>query len=146
MFCCTRTVICPCIMPGILGVSRTRSHECSERLEPDIGELIRPVLRGGGGGNAVSLLDTLRLTVMGQMIRGLAGEQDGSNLIASPPSENELTSERVSTAGLEETLASMKWHVWHGNVERALERADELVDDLETWPPASDKVAKLKKA
>src|SRR6266542_867273 len=44
--CCTRTVTCPCIMPEILCVSRTRSHECSERLEPDIGELIRPVLRG----------------------------------------------------------------------------------------------------
>ncbi len=83
---------------------------------------------------------------MGQMIKGLAEMQDRSNLIASCLPEDEQTGERVGTAVLEETLASMKWHVWHGNVERALERADELVDDLETWPPASDKVAKLKKA
>jgi hypothetical protein len=33
-------------MLRILSVSRTRSHECSERLEPDIGELICPVRRG----------------------------------------------------------------------------------------------------
>ena len=39
----------------------------------------------------------------------------------------------------------MKWHMWNGNVTRALERAEELIDDLETWPD-SDKVAKLKKA
>src|SRR6266849_8194678 len=106
MFCCTRTVICPCIIPGILGVSRTRSHECSERLEPDIGELISPVLRGGGGGNTVSLLDMLRLTVMGQMIRGLAEMRERSNLPASLPTEDELTSERVSITELEKKRES----------------------------------------
>ena len=45
-------------MHEILCVSRTRSHECLERLEPDIRERISPVLRGGGNGNVVSLLDT----------------------------------------------------------------------------------------
>jgi hypothetical protein len=30
-------------------------------------------------------------------------------------------------------------------VTRALERAEELVDDLETWPSDADNVAKLKK-
>lgn len=40
----------------------------------------------------------------------------------------------------------MKWNVWNGNVRRALERTEELLDDLETWPPAVDKVVKLKKA
>ena len=43
---CIRTATCRSIMPRILSVSRTRSHECSERLEPDIRERISPVLRG----------------------------------------------------------------------------------------------------
>ena len=42
-----------------------------ETLEPDIGKLICPVLRGGGGGNVVSLLDTMRLTVLQQTAKGL---------------------------------------------------------------------------
>jgi len=58
-------------MLRILSVSRTRSHECSERLEPDIGELISPVLRGGGSGNAVSLLDAMKLTVLQQQNKAL---------------------------------------------------------------------------
>ena len=89
---------------------------------------------------------TLRLTVLGQMIRGLAEVQERNNLMVSPPPEEELTSQRVSIAVLEKTLGSMKWHMWNGNVTRALQRIDELIDDLETWPPASDKVTKLKKA
>ena len=40
----------------------------------------------------------------------------------------------------------MKWNVWNGNVRRALERTEELLDALETWPPDADKVMKLKKA
>src|SRR2546430_14127508 len=104
--CCTRTVTCPCIMPEILCVSRTRSHECSERLEPDIGELIRPVLRGGGGGNAVSLLDAMRMTVLGQYLKGLL---------------------RLNQAGgrvIQKKLESVKWSLWHGQVDKALERLE----------------------
>jgi len=89
---------------------------------------------------------TLRLTVMGQMIRGLAEMRERSNLPASLPTEDELTSERVSITELEKKRESMKWHVWNGNVTRALQRAEELIDDLETWPPDADKVVKLKKA
>ena len=73
-------------MLGILRVSRTRSHECSERLEPDIGKLISPVLRGGGSGNAVSLLDTMRITVMTQMAKGL----EGTDLAIQPAVLKEL--------------------------------------------------------
>lgn len=88
---------------------------------------------------------TLRLTVMGQMIRGLAEVQERSNLIAALPTEDELPSERVGLTVLEKTLESMKWHMWNGNVTRALQRAEERIDDLETWSD-SDKVTKLKKA
>jgi hypothetical protein len=40
----------------------------------------------------------------------------------------------------------MKWNVWTGYVTRVLERTEELIDDLETWPPDADKMVKLKKA
>src|SRR5256884_4671698 len=36
---------------------RLRSRGALQRLEPDEGKLSRPVLRGGGGSNAVSLPD-----------------------------------------------------------------------------------------
>lgn len=58
-----------------LGVSRTRSHGCSERLERLAGKLARAVLRGGDGGNAISLLDVkkfkeeLSLACRGREIR-----------------------------------------------------------------------------
>jgi hypothetical protein len=58
-------------MLGILRVSRTQSHECSERLEPDIGELIRPVLRGGPDGNVAPLPNAMRMTVLGQYLKSL---------------------------------------------------------------------------
>src|SRR5262249_34083801 len=86
----------------------TRSHECSERLEPDIGELIRPVLRGGGNGNVVSLLDAMRVTVMTQMAKGL----EGKDLAIQP-------------AVLKE-LERSKWYLWHGNVYEACISIDNL--------------------
>jgi hypothetical protein len=58
-------------MPAVQRVYRTLSQGCFERLEPDIGKLICPVLRGGGGGNVVSLLDTVRVTVLQQIAKGL---------------------------------------------------------------------------
>ena len=63
------------ILLTTLGVSRTRSHGCSERLERLAGKLARAVLRGGDGGNAISLLDVkkfkeeLSLACRGRMIR-----------------------------------------------------------------------------
>lgn len=81
-------------MPGILRVSRTRSHECSERLEPDIGELISPVLRGGGSGNAVSLLDAMKLTVLQQQNKAfIEANPEGGTQVAT-------TLERVKHYGV----------------------------------------------
>ena len=89
---------------------------------------------------------TLRLTGIGQMIKGLVEVPESSAQSASLPTDDEGTSERVSSAALEKTRESMKWNVWNGNVRRALERTEELLDALETWPPDADKVMKLKKA
>jgi hypothetical protein len=89
---------------------------------------------------------TLRLTGIGQMIKGLVEVPESSALSGFLPTDDEFTNERVSIAALEKKRESMKWNVWNGNVTRALERTEELVDDLETWPPTADKVVKLKKA
>jgi hypothetical protein len=89
---------------------------------------------------------TLRLTVMGQMLKGLVEVPERSNVAELYPTDNALTNERVSITELEKTRESMKWNVWNGNVTRALERTEGLIDDLETWPPDADKVVKLKKA
>jgi hypothetical protein len=96
-------------MPRILRVSRTRSHECSERLEPDIRERISPVLRGGGNGNVVSSLDTMKLTVMGQMNKGMQKME-----------ARELMND------VEKQLDSLKHHLWNGNITQALRLIDYL--------------------
>ena len=64
-------------------------HGFLEYLYCIISHLVSLKLTMPDGGNAVSLLDTLRLTVMGQMIRGLAAVQERSNLRASLPTEDE---------------------------------------------------------
>ena len=58
-------------MPAVQRVYRILSQGCFERLEPDIGKLICPVLRGGVVGNAGPLLDTMRLTTLTQTAKGL---------------------------------------------------------------------------
>ena len=115
-------------MLRILSVSRTRSHECSERLEPDIGELIRPVLRGGGSGNAVSLLDTMRMTVPGQYIKGL------------------LHLDREVGEGIQQKLESMKWLLWHGEVDKALDRLGDLDRRIDPFTNTYPRFPRLKRA
>ena len=96
-------------MLWILCVSRTRSHECSERLEPDIRELISPVLRGGADGNAVPLPDSMKLTVMGQMNKGMQ-KVEARDLIND----------------VEKQLESLKHHLWNDNIMQALHLIDYL--------------------
>jgi hypothetical protein len=114
-------------MLRILSVSRTRSHECSERLEPDIGELISPVLRGGGSGNAVSLLDTRRVTVLRQYIKGL------------------LRLNREVGEGIQKKLESVKWLLWHGKVDKALERLGDLDRCIDPFADTYPRFSQLKK-
>src|SRR5512135_2193955 len=58
---------------------------------------------------------TMRLTVMGQMTKGLATERD-------PPSElADEDDNRPDPAAMDKQLESLKWHLWHGNVYRALQ-------------------------
>jgi hypothetical protein len=76
-------------------VCRTPSHGCSERLEPDIGKLICPVLRGGGGGNVVPLLDDKKV---GELM----------SMVARTKQEKAVH------------VARLLGHLWHGHTDAAL--------------------------
>ena len=100
-------------------VCRTPSHGCFERLEPDIGKLICPVLRGGDDGNAVSLLDAMRLTVMQQTAKGLPQtiqDEDATYTLRDP---------------VVDQLERLKWALCHGNVYKAFHKIAALVMDLD---------------
>jgi hypothetical protein len=64
---------------------------------------------------------TMRLTVMGQMVRGITAELEPDN--KRPETVTVLND-------LEKHLESVKWNLWHGNVLHALQRIDDLVYDL----------------
>lgn len=65
---------------------------------------------------------TMRLTVMGQMVKGMMAELKPDN--KHPETATVL-------ADMEKHLESLKWNLWHGNVPHALQRIDDLDDDLE---------------
>jgi hypothetical protein len=65
---------------------------------------------------------TMRLTVMEQLIKGMMTELKA----------NDKHSETASLlANLEKHRESVKWNLWHGNVVHALQRIDDVEDDLE---------------
>jgi hypothetical protein len=111
-------------------VCRTPSHGCSERLEPDIGKLICPVLRGGGGGNVVSLLDAMRLTVMQQSAKSL------------PLTIHDEEDTCVLREAVVRELERLKWFLWHGNVYRALQVVESVEMDLDVAAATGDGTAR----
>jgi hypothetical protein len=64
----------------------------------------------------------MRLTVMGQLIKGMAAE-------LKPDEKHPETA--TALGYLEKHLASVKWNLWHGNVLHTLQRIDDLDDDLD---------------
>jgi hypothetical protein len=77
---------------------------------------------------------------MGQMTRGLAAE---GNPI-SKPSEDEDS--RLDVSAVDKRLERLKWHLWHGNVFRALQLIADLEWDLEAPEEPSERSKKLRKA
>src|SRR5215468_1763223 len=113
--CSTRHATDNSIPPWVRRVRRTPSHGCSERLEPDIGKLICPVLRGGGGGNVVPLLDTMKLTVLGQCGKGL------------------VQCDAVLGEAIRDQIERLQWSLWHGQVDKARGKIDELETSIEPF-------------
>ena len=80
---------------------------------------------------------TMRLTVMGQLVKGMTAE-------LKPDQGYSLTPGAL--ASLDKNLESVKWNLWHGNVSLALQRMDDLDDDLETLEENPQNKRKLQKA
>jgi hypothetical protein len=83
---------------------------------------------------------TMRLTVMGQTAKGLA--QERSPTVQTSAEEGEP----LDVAALEKQLESLKWHLWHGNVYRALQLIEDLECDLDLPEERSERTKKLLKA
>jgi len=119
-------------MPAVQRVYRILSKGCFERLEPDIGKLICPVLRGEVDGNAAPLLDTMRLTTMTQSAKGLPDKIGDET---SLPLRDEVLRQ----------LERTKWFLWHGNVFQALQVLTSIHLDLEmaSWERDEVRIGKL---
>jgi hypothetical protein len=72
---------------------------------------------------------SMRVTVMGQMAKGLAPRE-------------------VPEAGsdVERQLERIKWYLWQGNVFRALQGLEDLTMDLDDLEPVTEGLKKLRKA
>lgn len=80
---------------------------------------------------------TMRLTVMGQLVKGMKSELKPDDRHAQTP---------AVWANLDKHLESVKWNLWHGNVPHALQRMDDLDDDLEMLEENPQNKRKLEKA
>ena len=76
---------------------------------------------------------------MKQMAKGLAKESAASVDIDGEPAA------RPKGKSMEEEIQSLKWNLWHGNVERALERIEDLQWDLELVAGKTENGTKLLK-
>ncbi len=83
---------------------------------------------------------TMRLTVMSQMTKGLAAEGAPA---CDPGHEVE---NRWDGAEPKTPLERLKWHLWHGNVYRALQIIEDLECDLDAPEERSERAKKLLKA
>jgi hypothetical protein len=81
---------------------------------------------------------TMRITVMKQMARGLAAEVGTPAAAGEPEKSNEK-------GGVEKELQSLKWNLWHGNVDRAQERITDLQWELEITAGRTENGKKLLK-
>jgi len=88
---------------------------------------------------------TMRLTVMGQYVKGLAAELRAADKKPLPPDGDEAD-ERIDAADIAQRLERLKWNLWHGNVRRALQIIDLLAEDLEIDGAPFENSRKLHKA
>jgi hypothetical protein len=89
---------------------------------------------------------SMRLTVMGQLAKGLANEPaEGPETAvpAEPPAE--VPEETVDAGEIDKQLERVKWFLWHGNVPRALETIEDVEDALDLLPQEDESRRKLVK-
>jgi len=76
---------------------------------------------------------TMRLTVLGQLARGIAlrPEARGKKKELQRAEEDEPEACIPTLEEVERQLERMKWYLWHGNVFRALQVGEKLEEDLD---------------
>ncbi len=77
---------------------------------------------------------TMRLTVLGQLAKGVASRTEPKKIKKKqqPFEEEEEPSPSIPTLEeLEHQLERIKWYLWHGNVFRALQVGEDLEEDLD---------------
>src|SRR5713101_6777826 len=126
--CSTRPATAKSIPPEVRRVYRILSQGCLERLEPDIRKRICPVLRGGGDGNVASLPDTMKLTGLDQYGKGL------------------VQCEAVLGEAIRDKIERLKWSLWHGQVDKALGKIDDLESAIEPFSETYARFLPLVKA
>jgi hypothetical protein len=86
---------------------------------------------------------SMRLQVMSQMVKGVAAAEAPPALA---PAEGEEENEPLKEEELARKVESLKWNLWHGNVQRALQLSEDLEWDLEPVSARCEKARKLQKA
>ena len=89
---------------------------------------------------------TMRLTVMGQYVKGLA--TDLASVVKTPVQADgdEPDETIIDAADVAHRLERLKWNLWHGNVRRALQIIDLLEEDLDIDGAPFENGRKLHKA
>lgn len=64
---------------------------------------------------------TMRLSVMGQLVKGM---------ITEPKSDDKIPETATLLSSMEKHVESVKWNLWHGNVLHALQRIEDLELDM----------------
>ena len=89
---------------------------------------------------------TMRLTVMGQYVKGLAAELDAADKKKSVPADGNEPDEGIEASDIAKRLERLKWNLWHGNARRALQIVDLLEEDLDIDGAPFENGRKLHKA
>ena len=82
---------------------------------------------------------TMRLTVMRQLALGVTNAARA----VQPGCDRDADDEAFTESELLRDLESLKWNLWHGNVRRALEKIDDVADEVASLSAQSDNTTKL---
>jgi hypothetical protein len=85
---------------------------------------------------------TMRLTVLGQMAKGLERESN-STAKRGEQQQSEGPKEGLTAGEIQKQLERVKWYLWHGNVYAALRAIQDLREDLKAGLKGSEIQRKL---
>ena len=93
---------------------------------------------------------TMRLTVLGQLAKGVALQTEARGKKKTPQrveeEEGEPSPNVPTIEELEHQLERIKWYLWHGNVFRALQIGEDLEEDLDLLEGENVSIQKMLQA